>query len=137
MSTMPKVSDYMDTIVHTLNPETEIHKAADFLLENRVTGAPVVDNNGKLVGIFNEYDCLKLLALGGDLADRPEGTVADFMSKDVKTVPSRMNIFFVAGMFLNDHIRRFPVVDDGKLVGAITRFDILRAIHKAHEEGIV
>ena len=52
------------------------------------------------------------------------------MTSDVITVPPHMNIYFAAGMFLNDNIRRFPVTENGKLVGAITRFDILRAIRK-------
>ncbi len=137
MSKLPRVADHMDTVVHTLSPDTDIHDAVSYLLEHHVTGAPVVDGDNKIVGIITEYDCLKLLALGGDMSDAVAGTVADFMSTEVKTVPSRMNIFFVAGMFLNDHIRRLPVVDNGKLVGAITRFDILRAIRDAHAEGIV
>jgi CBS domain-containing protein len=50
------------------------------------------------------------------------------MTTNVKTVPPTMNIYFVAGMFLNDVVRRFPVVEDGKFIGVITRLDILRAI---------
>jgi predicted transcriptional regulator len=126
---LPKVSDYMDTVVQTLNPETEILDAVDFLLEKHVTGAPVVDGQNRVLGILTEKECLKLLAAGSD-ADLPEGTVADFMTTDVQAIPPSMNVYFCAGLFMNTTVRRFPVIDRGKLVGAITRFDILRAIQK-------
>jgi CBS domain-containing protein len=126
---LPKVRDYMDVVVQTLNPETQILDAVDFLLEKHVTGAPVVDRQNRVVGILSEKDCLNLLAAGSD-ADVPQGTVADFMTTEVLTIPPGMNVYFCAGLFMNTPIRRFPVVDDDKLVGAITRFDILRAIQK-------
>ena len=129
MLSLPKVRDYMDTVVQTLNPETQILDAVDFLLEKHVTGAPVVDGENRVVGILTEKDCLNLLAGGSD-ADVPQGTVADFMTTAVQTIPPDMNVYFCAGLFMNTTVRRFPVVDQDKLVGAITRFDILRAIQK-------
>jgi len=125
---LPCVRDYMDTIVQTLKADEEIMHAVNFLLDNRVTGAPIVNDANEVVGILSEKDCLKLLALGSSDMEMPHGTVADFMTTNVVSIPPHMNIYFAAGMFLNDHVRRFPVVDKGKLVGAITRFDILRAI---------
>ncbi len=129
MLNLPKVRDYMDTVVQTLKPETQILDAVDFLLKNHVTGAPVVDGEYRVVGILTEKDCLNLLAAGSD-ADVPQGAVSDFMTKEVQTIPPGMNVYFCAGLFLNTTVRRFPVVEGGKLVGAITRFDILRAIQK-------
>ncbi len=129
MLNLPIVRDYMDTVVQTLSPETEILDAVDFLLEKHVTGAPVVDEENRVVGILTEKDCLHLLAAGSD-ADIPQGTVAEFMTTEVQTIPPNMNVYFCAGLFLNTTVRRFPIVEDGKLVGAITRFDILRAIQK-------
>jgi CBS domain-containing protein len=124
---LPRVSEYMDTVVQTLAPDSEVTAAVHFMLEHRVTGAPVVNEQNEVVGILTEKDCLRLLSTGRD-ADFPSGTVAEYMTEKVITVPPNMNVYFVAGMFLNDVVRRFPVVEDGKLVGAITRFDILRAI---------
>ena len=129
MLTLPIVRDYMDTVVQTLNPETQILDAVDFLLAKHVTGAPVVDEQNRVAGILTEKDCLNLLAAGLD-ADMPQGSVADFMTKEVQTIPPSMNVYFCAGLFMNTTVRRFPVVENGKLVGAITRFDILRAIQK-------
>ena len=129
MLSLPKVRDYMDAVVQTLNPETQILDAVDFLLEKHVTGAPVVDGGDRVIGILTEKDCLNLLAGGSD-ADVPQGVVADFMTTEVQSIPPDMNVYFCAGLFMNTTVRRFPVVDQGKLVGAVTRFDVLRAIQK-------
>jgi CBS domain-containing protein len=118
----------MDTEVCVLAPETEILDAVGTLVEHRVTGAPVINDAGHLVGMLTEKDCLRLVATGAG-ADRPRGTVADFMSTGVTTIPPDMDVYYAAGLFLHQPFRRFPVVDDGRLVGAITRFDILRVIH--------
>jgi len=128
---LPVVSDFMETDVHTLTADTPMLDAVAFLLDHQVTGAPVVNADHQVIGIISEKDCLRLLALGVDVGEKPRGTVADYMTTEVVTVPATMNIYFVAGMFLNDHVRRFPVVaarSSRRLVGAITRFDILRAI---------
>jgi CBS domain-containing protein len=127
MTKLPVVRDHMDRHVATLRPETSILDAVGFLLEKKVTGAPVVDKTGRLVGMVTEKDCLRLVAagIGGDL---PRGSVADIMTQNPETIPPDMDIYYVAGLFLSRSFRRFPVVEDGKLVGAITRFDILRVI---------
>lgn len=128
MAALPIVRDYMDKVVPTVSPDTDILEAVDFLLERHVTGAPVVDANGAVVGMLTEKDCLRLLSTGME-ADVPRGTVRDFMTKEVSSATSDMNIYFVAGMFLKANYRRLPVIDKGKLVGAITRFDVLRVIN--------
>jgi CBS domain-containing protein len=117
----------MDTQVHALSPNTPILDAVDFLLEHHVTGAPVVDETGHILGMLSERDCLKLLAKGVD-GEAPQGSVSDFMTTELVTISPDMNVYFVAGLFLTLTVRRLPVVEDGKLVGAITRFDILRVI---------
>jgi CBS domain-containing protein len=126
---LPIIRDHMDTTVHTLRPDAPILDAVDFLLEHHVTSAPVVDHEGRLIGIVSEKDCLRLLAAGSD-ADMPRGIVADYMTREVATITPRMDVYYVAGLFLKNVFRRLPVVEDGKLVGAITRFDILRVIQK-------
>lgn len=127
MARLPVVRDHMDRHVATLRPETEILDAIGFLLEKRVTGAPVVEKSGRLVGILTEKDCLRLVAAGVE-GNLPRGSVATFMTANPETIPPDMDVYFAAGLFLKRDFRRFPVVEGGKLVGAITRFDILRVI---------
>lgn len=130
MESLPKISDYMDTEVPILDPETPILEAVDFLLHHRVTGAPVVDSGDKLVGIITETDLLKLVTEGIQGEPPTEATVEQFMTTKVITVPPTVDIYYVAGMFLANKFRRLPVVEDGRIVGAITRYDLLRVIRK-------
>jgi CBS domain-containing protein len=130
ISHLPTVREFMEKFVTTLSAETDIMEAVDFLLEKRVTGALVTNRKGELVGILTEFDCLKLLTLGGPDNEAPRGTVSDFMTADVQTIPPTMDIYYAAGLFMSVNFRRFPVVEHGRIVGAITRFDILRAVQR-------
>ena len=130
MEKLPKISECMDQVVPTLKPDTPIMKAASFLLRHRVTGAPVVDYKGKLLGIITESDLLRLVTEGVDAKPPTKAKVSDFMTTDVITVPSTVDVYYVAGLFNENKFRRLPVVDNGKIVGAITRFDLLRVIQE-------
>jgi CBS domain-containing protein len=129
MARLPTVREHMDNTVHTLKPETPILDGVDFLLQHRVTGAPVVDDEGRLLGLLSERDCLKLMSRGVD-GNVPRGSVADFMTTEITSIPPEMDIYYCAGLFLTNTMRRLPVVENGKLIGAITRFDILRVIQE-------
>ncbi|MFY9329146.1 MAG: CBS domain-containing protein [Georgfuchsia sp.] len=130
MHHLPSVREFMDDYVDTLSPETDIMEAVKFLLQKRVTGAPVVNSKGELLGMLTELDCIKLLTLGDADCVLPKGRVKDFMTKAsaVQSIPPDMDIYYAAGLFLEVPYRRFPVVENGRVVGAITRFDILRAV---------
>ncbi len=127
LTSLPVVGDFMDTRVPTLRVDTDILEAVESLLKNHVTGAPVVDDAGHIVGMLTEKDCLKLIATG-DGADVPRGTVESFMETGITTITPDTDIYFAAGLFLRNHFRRLPVVEGGRLIGAVTRFDILRVI---------
>lgn len=127
---LPTVREYMEKFVTTLSSETDIMEAVDFLLEKRVTGALVTNRKGELAGILTEFDCLKLLTLGGPDSAPPKGTVSTYMTPDVQTIPPTMDIYYAAGLFMSVKFRRFPVVEHGRIVGAITRFDIMRAVQR-------
>jgi CBS domain-containing protein len=128
MDSLPKISEFMDQVVPTIGPDMQIMKAVDYLLRHRVTGVPVVDSDGSLLGIITETDLLKLVTEGIQGQPPTDATVAEYMSTDVVTVPPTMDIYYVAGIFLKNKFRRLPVVEDGKIVGAITRFDLLRVV---------
>ena len=127
MPKLPVVRDFMDKDVATLRPDTDIFDAVGFLLKKHLTGAPVTDETGRLVGILTEKDCLRLVA-AGDGGDMPRGSVATYMTPNPETIPPDMDVYYAAGLFLARDFRRFPVVESSKLIGTITRFDILRAI---------
>jgi CBS domain-containing protein len=129
MTPKPRVSEFMATTLFTLAPDTDIRDAVDFLLKHQISGAPVVDQTGALVGVISEQDCLRLVAAGAN-HERVAGTVAKYMTRDPLVLPPDMDVYFAAGLFLNKPYRRFPIVEDGKLVGLISRCDILRAVQQ-------
>ncbi len=130
MESLPKISEYMDRVVPTLPPDAHILEAVDFLLRHRVTGAPVVDSDEKLVGIITETDLLKLITEGIGGEPPAEQTVAEYMTTEVITIAPSVDIYYAAGVFLTNKFRRLPVVEDGRIVGAITRYDLLRVIRE-------
>ncbi len=125
------VSDYMSTRLITFSPDQHMHDVIEVLLKNKVSGGPVVDEEGKLVGVVSEGDCMKEV-VRGKYNNMPNlsGNVSDHMTSDVISISPETNIFDAARMFLEKRIRRFPVVNRGKLVGQISQKDIMRAFHR-------
>lgn len=123
------VVEYMTKDVITFNPEQSIADAMDVFLENKISGAPVVDDSGKIVGILSEIDCLKIM-VDEAYHNLPHGriSVSQYMSNKISFVSINQDVLDVASKFLNTHFRRFPVVDqNGKLCGQVSRRDILQA----------
>ena len=123
---IPVVKNYMITRLITLIRDMDVYFAIGLLLKNRISGAPVIDNNN-LVGILSEKDCLRIFA-NGSFYDMPGGTVLNFMTDVLSTVKPNSDLFSVADVFLQHNFRRMPVVKGKKLVGQISRRDVLRAI---------
>lgn len=119
--------NYMASQLVTFAPDTDIYEAAQTLLENGISGAPVVDEKGKLCGLFSEHDCLREILAKG-MHDMPPGKVKDYMSTDIMTITPDMSIFRIAEMFVKHRVRRFPVVEHGRLVGQVSKRDLLGAI---------
>ena len=128
MSDIPIVNDYMAKVLFTFLPSDDIHSAVETLLNERISGAPVVDMTGKLVGVLSKKDCLKVVYAASYHQDWG-GTVDEYMSKDVHTIESGTDIIAAADLFVQSTFRRFPILENGRMVGQISRYDILRALH--------
>jgi len=137
MSKVILVREVMATGLLTLKPELPIFQAISLLIKNRVSGAPVVDSDYKLVGIISEKDCLKVFANEAFFSEGPGGQVEDYMSREVKTIDPDEDVFTAADVFINHSFRRLPVVDDGNLVGQLSRRDVLMASLKILQESPV
>ncbi|NND91987.1 MAG: CBS domain-containing protein [Granulosicoccus sp.] len=122
-----KASDYMAASLVTFNPETEMRLAISQLVEKRISGAPVVDDHGNLVGMLSEQDCMKV-ALSAGYYDDYAGQVKDYMSTNVKTIDADTSILTLAQLFIDSPFRRYPVMQNNRLVGQVSRRDVLRAL---------
>ncbi len=121
------IADYMAKHLVTLQKDTDILIAIKKLLSHKITSAPVLDENGHLLGIFSEKDCMKI-ALETAYNKGQLGIVADYMATDTVTVDAEASIIDLAEKFENSHIRSYPVYDDKELVGMISRADVLKAL---------
>jgi len=127
MTGRPTVADYMVKDLLTLSPEMEINRAMGILLEKRYSGAPVVDGAMNLIGVLSKKDCLRA-ALNASYHQEWGGSVAGHMSTDVETLDADLDIVQAVEWLLKSSYRRFPVMRDGRLVGQISRADLLRAM---------
>ncbi len=135
---MPKsctAADYMAASLVTFTPNTPVLDAIHQLIEKRISGAPVVDQHGDLVGMLTEQDCLKV-ALTAGYHGELGGRVAEYMAQDVETIDAGTNIVDLARKFVDGHYRRFPVMDDNRMVGQISRHDVLRALGDLARGGV-
>ena len=123
------VEDFMARKLVTFHPGQPMFEVAKELMKHRISGGPVVNDDGELVGIVSEGDCLKEVVKGKyDNMPIFSGTVEEHMARNVITVTPELNIFEVARMFLQMRFRRFPVVKNGKLLGQISQKDVMKAV---------
>jgi CBS domain-containing protein len=127
MNPRPRIRNYMATELTLLRPEMEILHAMEILLEKRISGAPVVDTEGAVVGVLSKKDCLRA-ALNAAYFQEWGSPVAGFMSTKVEVLEADMDLVAAAERFLASNYRRFPVLQEGRLVGQISRADLLRAL---------
>lgn len=122
-----RVSDYMQRAVISVSPEWQIMRAVHLFVKKDISGAPVLDKDGNLLGMLTERDCITV-ALSAGYFDEPGGVVADFMTSPVKTVAENDSLMDIATRFRDTPYRRFPVMGEGRMTGIISRRDILRAM---------
>ena len=145
-----KVRDVMTTPVTTVSPEMTFADLVDTLLDNDISGVPVVEADGQLLGMVTEADLVSKEAYGFRRR-RPLGMVADYLrgrdpqwvrkasgrtAIDVMTGASATaspddEIAVAARRMLEHHHKRLPVVEDGRVVGIVSRHDLLQPFHRA------
>ncbi len=146
LSTKIAVQDVMTHTVYSVNGDIEVQDAAGILSKQKISGMPVIDENGRVIGVVSEADILASSGFGkkssaGDLLRRLLGEsvpvkkeghrVGDIMSTPPITIGPFEDIKEVAAILDKRRIKRLPVVDnDGRLLGIISRGDIIRAMGK-------
>lgn len=122
------VSDYMTTKLITFTANQTIESVMQSLIKNRISGGPVVNDKNELIGIISEGDCIKQISesryYNMPMQDK---TIEKYMALNVETIDGNMNIFDAATKFIEAKRRRFPIVENGKLVGQISQKDVLKA----------
>ncbi|MDA0177786.1 MULTISPECIES: CBS domain-containing protein [Mesoflavibacter] len=123
-----KVKDYMTKDLITFKPNQTVEDVVETLIKNKISGGPVINDNNELIGIISEGDCIKQISESRYYnAPTQDSLVENHMIKNVETIDGNLNIFDAANKFLSAKRRRFPIVEDGKLVGQISQKDILKA----------
>jgi CBS domain-containing protein len=120
------VRDLMTTDVVAVGPGASIRDAARLMFRYRVSGVPVVDMDDHVLGIITEGDFLTMEIERLETGSVPND-VRDVMSKSVKTIPPEMDITGAARFMQAQDVKRLVVATDGRMVGIISRFDIVSA----------
>ena len=123
------VSDYMTKKLITFKPSDSLGHVINLLIKNKISGGPVVNDKNELIGIISEGDCMKHISDSKyyNMPMDSDNTVEKNMASEVETIDKNMNIFDAATKFISSKIRRFPIVENGKLIGQISQKDVLKA----------
>ena len=127
------VADFMDHNPHAVYASTSIKDAVATMLREGVIGVPVIDNNKRLIGYLSEQDCVKDMLNDAFYSEEP-GPVSSAMQTNVLSVSPETSIVEIAQTIMSNRPKNYPVITDGKLVGLISRSDVLRAFleHEKH-----
>ena len=121
---LKKASDIMTHPVVSVRPDARLTDAIKLMLRHHISGLPVVAADGRLVGIITEHDIINL-AISGDAEDT---TVEETMTREVISFPPDTNLAKLAATLGSKRIRRLPIVENGAVVGVVSRRDILREV---------
>lgn len=122
------VSDYMSTDLVTFKEDQTVYEVMEILMKHGISGACVVNDRNELLGVISEGDCIKHIS-DSRYYNMPmdENKVRQRMTCNVVTIDANMNVLDAAKKFIECKFRRFPIVQNGKLVGQISQRDVLRA----------
>jgi CBS domain-containing protein len=136
-----KAGDVMTTGAATVRPDAPLAEAARLMVEHRISGLPVVDGQGKLVGIVSEGDFLRpdpggkprlldILASGGTVAgdELHSRRVEELMTRDPVTIAADTPVEAIVELMHRHNVKRLPVVTQGKVVGIVSRANLLLAL---------
>ena len=132
MTTPIRARDIMVTNLITVREDMDLHDVARLLVKNKISGAPVVDPNGGLLGVLTEKDLMTAL-IDAAYDDLPSTKVGAYMQRNPQSIDEDLDVLSIAQIFQTRTYRRLPVVKDGQLVGQISRRDVLRAVIKLLE----
>ena len=124
--TQTTARDFMVKKLVTLRPDMDVIDAVQRLLKNRISGAPVVDDGGRFVGVFSEKCAMQVL-LDAAYEGLPSNEIRLFMDTDAQTIEPDTQLLSIAQVFLLTPYRRLPVLEDGILVGQVSRRDVMQA----------
>lgn len=125
----PKTArDIMVKRVISLRPEMDVFEACTTLIKNKISGAPVIGSDGTFLGIFSEGCCMNVM-IEGSYGQLPTTRVDAYMQTDIETITEDTDLLTIAQIFKSLQARRLAVLREGKLVGQISRRDLLKAIH--------
>ena len=121
---MFETKDLMTKNVITVKGQMSIYDALQILVDNNITGLPVVDDDGSLKGVLSEEDALDLLSEDEEFS----GTVEGYMTTDVVSFDQNEDFIAICECLINNNFRRVPILADGKVAGVISRRDIIKFI---------
>lgn len=131
---LPTAGDWMSKDVLAFRPDDDLFDAIDQLLAHHFAAAPVVDEDGTLQGMLTEKDCLRVLSNVAYENDLDGGTVAEFHSTIRAVANPGMDLFRITELFLSTNFPLLPVLEESRLVGVISRRDLLRGVNAFRDQ---
>ncbi len=124
------VRDYMKPVTEYFSPNTSVEEVVKILMKNKLVGAPVLDENKQLIGFITEKDCLKQM-VNDSYYSQDHQVARDIMREHPLSVAPNSDIISLAEEMIGRRPKLYPVVENGKVIGLITRSDVLKALSKA------
>ena len=127
MGPLPRAKDFMAKKLVTLSPEMGLHDAAVRLVRKQIASAPVVDAEGRYLGLFSEKSCM-LALMEAVHAEIPSAEVDAYLEADAMTIEEDSSLLAIAGIFARTHHRSLTVLRQDKPVGVVSRRDVIKAV---------